>query len=520
MIHQMQIHRGRSPRVFLCGAVLALASAGGSLLAQDPAFHYGFDGPDSVSGPEGSDVEFEVLGTIETAGLEAGTPGVQGWSASMAASGCEILAIEGGVTQGALHEDDGPIVLEFNDSGVPDGGFAKTELAVGGIDDCAGRAGAVVGLVLSFTAPVTLDPGQSPHDMFLLRLGATVGIEEDCSCTIEYVNSCQGSGQPVSNNVTLNGQTHTPTLGSTSVCIEPSSDCRAADINVTVSEENTGIVEISSQEEGGVTEGNDPLEVCVLVREGASGMATIYANIVSTLDGQLGGIQGWSLGARVDGGISVFEATVEGTAGAEEPVGIRDGGFEQTQIIDPANNGGVNGATSAVVISFGDPTTLPIGSRSTVLCLTVVANELQGADPISGTLSWQDGLVGDGQPVRNVATIDGNSNRYTCCQPANVTFKLLTAVEFLRGDSNDDGQVDIADSVHTVNQLFRGGPIATCLDAADANNDALVDISDSIYTTNYRFLGGAAPPFPFPDCGEDPEGDADGIGCDLYTSCP
>ncbi|MBI4606727.1 MAG: hypothetical protein HY721_32590 [Planctomycetes bacterium] len=75
------------------------------------------------------------------------------------------------------------------------------------------------------------------------------------------------------------------------------------------------------------------------------------------------------------------------------------------------------------------------------------------------------------------------------------------AVEFLRGDCNDDGRVDLSDALCSLNWLFLGSPAPGCLAAADVNADRRIDISDAVAVLGYLFLGTPAPPAPFPDCG-------------------
>ena len=89
---------------------------------------------------------------------------------------------------------------------------------------------------------------------------------------------------------------------------------------------------------------------------------------------------------------------------------------------------------------------------------------------------------------------------------------------FIRGDANDDGQVDIADAIWIINSLFQGGQILDCTGANDANADNQFDISDGLYLLAYRLLGGSSPPAPYPACGinADPELE----DCLGYTSCP
>lgn len=82
--------------------------------------------------------------------------------------------------------------------------------------------------------------------------------------------------------------------------------------------------------------------------------------------------------------------------------------------------------------------------------------------------------------------------------------------EFIRGDANDDGKVDVSDSIYSLMYLFGGGDAPPCLAAADSNDDAQVDISDPIFTLGFLFHGTAAPPAPYPGAGEDPKL---GLGC-------
>jgi len=85
------------------------------------------------------------------------------------------------------------------------------------------------------------------------------------------------------------------------------------------------------------------------------------------------------------------------------------------------------------------------------------------------------------------------------------------AIILLRGDANNNNQVNSADATYISNYLFNGGPTPPCLDAADVNDDGTVDISDISYLNSYLFLGGPAPPSPFPSCGSDPSSDS--LGC-------
>ncbi len=88
-------------------------------------------------------------------------------------------------------------------------------------------------------------------------------------------------------------------------------------------------------------------------------------------------------------------------------------------------------------------------------------------------------------------------------------------LQFIRGDSNSDGLVDISDAVTTLTGLFIDSQEIRCRAAADSNSDAAVDMSDAIHFLSYRFLGTEPPAAPFPACG--PTEDI-GLGCE-ESSC-
>ncbi|MEM7165353.1 MAG: hypothetical protein AAF581_07815 [Planctomycetota bacterium] len=90
--------------------------------------------------------------------------------------------------------------------------------------------------------------------------------------------------------------------------------------------------------------------------------------------------------------------------------------------------------------------------------------------------------------------------------------------EFIRGDCNDDGVVNLTDAVFSLGVLFAGGGPAPCLDACDATDDGSHNISDPVRILGFLFSGAQPPPTPSPPaCGVDPS--ADCLGCD-DPNCP
>ncbi|MGE4618436.1 MAG: FG-GAP-like repeat-containing protein [Planctomycetota bacterium] len=95
------------------------------------------------------------------------------------------------------------------------------------------------------------------------------------------------------------------------------------------------------------------------------------------------------------------------------------------------------------------------------------------------------------------------------------------SARFIRGDMNFDNVVNIADPVGLLNLLFNNpGPLTGCLDVFDFNDDGDVDISDSVYLLQYLFTGGSAPPAPFPSCGIDATPDTLDCLVPVNPSCP
>jgi hypothetical protein len=65
--------------------------------------------------------------------------------------------------------------------------------------------------------------------------------------------------------------------------------------------------------------------------------------------------------------------------------------------------------------------------------------------------------------------------------------------------------------------LFGSGDLPPCGDSADVNDDGVINIADTIYDLVFLFTAGAPPPPPFPSCGGDPTSDY--VICDEFDSC-
>lgn len=69
---------------------------------------------------------------------------------------------------------------------------------------------------------------------------------------------------------------------------------------------------------------------------------------------------------------------------------------------------------------------------------------------------------------------------------------------FVRGDCNNDGDLELGDAVTSLAYLFTSGEVPGCIEACDFSGDSIIAIDDSISTLNYLFIGGPPPTAPYP----------------------
>jgi hypothetical protein len=134
-------------------------------------------------------------------------------------------------------------------------------------------------------------------------------------------------------------------------------------------------------------------------------------------------------------------------------------------------------------------------------------------------IEFTDGINGNGRvPIKNLVSAENKSRSpaafFNCC------VEVLGEESFYRGDCNfslgGSMAVDIADAAAVVSHLFMPGSWnfqPGCLDACDCNDDGRVDLADSICILQYLFQGGRTPPSPGP--GWDPDNQVEtGVGND------
>ncbi len=116
-------------------------------------------------------------------------------------------------------------------------------------------------------------------------------------------------------------------------------------------------------------------------------------------------------------------------------------------------------------------------------------------------------LIADSCEISLGLELDINANQIPdSCEP-----------QFIRGDLNQDGVLDISDASLLLAKLFLQSPI-NCQMAMDVNDDGLLDISDPVSTLAILFAQQVGPPPPFPSCGVGLT--STGLSCDSYNLCP
>ncbi|HZN59153.1 MAG TPA: hypothetical protein VFD71_13835, partial [Planctomycetota bacterium] len=81
---------------------------------------------------------------------------------------------------------------------------------------------------------------------------------------------------------------------------------------------------------------------------------------------------------------------------------------------------------------------------------------------------------------------------------ASFTFNVVGPYDarFFRGDVDRNLAVNLTDVIDTLNMLFLGQQMPVCRDAMDTNDDGELDIADPILTLVHLFVGSRELPYP------------------------
>ena len=169
-------------------------------------------------------------------------------------------------------------------------------------------------------------------------------------------------------------------------------------------------------------------------------------------------------------------------------------------------------ATLGVIFEFipsATPQVLNPGSNQSVATGTLSIDA--GAATQVTELTLENGI---GTPANDNNYVNGGQTILPTLGDAgsiSVTAAVVTPTDsdFIRGDANFDGVVNVADGSFLQDYVGgAGGAAPPCFDAADANDDGALNISDVVVIYDYLFSGGSEPPPPFPLTGSDPTTDS------------
>ena len=127
---------------------------------------------------------------------------------------------------------------------------------------------------------------------------------------------------------------------------------------------------------------------------------------------------------------------------------------------------------------------------------------------------------GESIPLNNVVVIDNTSVQGFETHDCNIC--VVPEPVFGRGDCNFDKRVDLADAQSTLSQQFQGF-LVPCLDACDANDDGKINLADTVFILNYLFDSGPVPPEPGPETApgeQGPDPTEDSLDCEGGAVCP
>ncbi len=225
---------------------------------------------------------------------------------------------------------------------------------------------------------------------------------------------------------------------------------------------------------------------------------------------------GFSMGIAHDG--SLLEAIEASPVGVLAAVNGGSGPDFLSIDLDPAGSGG-DGVTVASVYSLSGGVSIVFREREPVieveyaiLDVAVLRGNVRG---IETSLEWSETL-GE-PPVATTVSSDGMSINVALDDGTVALTPIGGAQRFLRGDSNGSGDVSaLVDALHLLTWTFLEGDPPPCLDAADVDDSGVVSaLLDALYLLEWQFLSGEDPPPPGPfECGIDPDGGTDGIGCE------
>ena len=155
---------------------------------------------------------------------------------------------------------------------------------------------------------------------------------------------------------------------------------------------------------------------------------------------------------------------------------------------------GVQGLTNLFLLydSF-DIDHIPAGASRTLCQLSGRVHE----ETPTGTVIALELPATAGLPPVSAVIVQNNGAGYSPSRTngeINVAGNPVSA--FIRGNANNDANIDLADAVTILEFLFSSGATPSCLSALDANDDDAVNVADAVQVLDFLFSGGAPLPPP------------------------
>ena len=239
---------------------------------------------------------------------------------------------------------------------------------------------------------------------------------------------------------------------------------------------------------------------------------------------------GWINGAADYDSIQVFRdgvqvATLPGDSNEYNEFGMIDGTYFY-QVI-PIRNGLAAVPSECTVVVSNSTVPAPVLNLVCTASGADVDLVWQNADPdydaieigrdglvvaiLAGSLTaFNDPSLADGTYLYTVIAIRAGlpSTEEQCLVTVSAGPPVII---FVRGDSNNDSTVNLADAIYILAYLFVSGSAPPCFDALDPNDSGSIDVADAVFLLAFLFSGGDQPPPPFPTAGTDPT--PDGLPC-------
>lgn len=356
-----------------------------------------------------------------------------------------------------------------------------------------GGSGGTLGVVLDFDAPFdgqTISPGAGLHLTNFVYCCNQV-IEEPSppqTTLLEFVNGVFGS-PPLDTVIVVSGGSVTPVLVDGTVSCQPIVPA--------------GDVAFYCGDESG------PGEIVGLPGETVS-VCFYYSSEAEN-------IQGFQIAVCFDCNLTFGDFSIEGSIA--EAVGAE---FVNYTVDNDDTDGDGCEFVAGILLDALPPfegQTVPQSSEPLLLgCVDATISSDPALCDTFLTVEFCNGINGGGAvEIENIAVIYFES--FQDIGFVDCAVYVAPVPTFIRGDCNTDEKVDLADAASVIGQQF-GDYVVYCDDACDANDDGKVNLADSVFLLNYIFKSGEVPPDPGPDLDEGPDPTEDTLGCETAACAP